>query len=142
MGTPLTGKNGKVMYGSVVVANQVEWSMSGFVPDIQEITAFGDTVKKYIAGAAGDPGTLSWSGNYDPADTTGQAVLSTVCQAGTGLTILYLYANTSTFWRVGTGGTIIVTKANAVTMPASGLGKVSFEGRVSGAGMEQVGTGT
>lgn len=137
------GKGGKVMYGSVVVANITEWSMSGFsVETIRKDAAFGDTVIEYCTTGLSEPGTISFSGNYDPADTTGQIALATVAAAGTSLTNLYLYANTSTFWRVGTGGSILVTRANAVSLPRSGIGTISFEGQVQGANMEQVGTGS
>jgi len=142
MGNAITGKNAKVMYGSVVLAGQVEWSMSGFSQGVTETTAFGDTIKTYEAADAGDPGTISFNGNYDPTDTTGQAAILTQCEAGTELTNIYLYCNTSTFWRVGSGGVIIVTKSHNVTMPRNGVGKITFEGQVSGAAMEQVGVGT
>lgn len=138
----ISGKGGKVMLGSVTVANIKEWSLSGFTMGTLETTAFGTTIKTFIEDGTGDPGTVSFSGNYDPADTTGQAAIDALCVAGTTSTNLYLYANTSTFWRVGTGGNIITTKGKAVTMPRSGLGSVSFDGKVSGAAMEQVGTGT
>ena len=139
----LSGKNASVMYGSVVVADMVEWSMSGWAfPIVQKDTAFADTVQEYDIAEPGDPGTISFSGNYDPADTNGQLALHAVCVAGTELTNLYLYANTSTFWRVGSGGHILVTKASAITMPRNAYGKISFEGKVSGAAMEQVGVGT
>lgn len=138
----ISGKNAKVMYGSNVVAEQVEWSMSGFSQGVVEITAFGDTIKRYLAADAGDPGTLSFNGNYDPADTNGQIALATVCKAGTSLTNLYLYAATSTFWRVGSGGAIIVTQANAITLPRNNVGKITFSGQVTDAAMEQVGTGS
>lgn len=142
MGSAITGKGGKVMYGSVVLAGQVEWSISGYSQSTTETTAFGDTIKTFEAADAGDPGTISFNGNYDPTDTTGQIALATQCKAGTELTNLYLYANTSTFWRVGSGGVIIVTKCDAVTLPRNGIGKISFEGQVSAAALEQVGTGT
>ena len=139
----LSGKNGKVMYGSVVVAEQVSWSMSGIsMPTTKAPTAFSDTVAVKEAADAADPGTLEFNGNYDPSDTNGQIALATVCKEGTHLTDLYLYPNTSTFWRVGTNGYIIVTKADAITMPRNGFGSVSFSGDVSSAFMEQVGTGT
>ncbi len=95
-----------------------------------------------MAADAGDPGTISFSGNYDPADTNGQKALDAICVAGTELTNLYLYTATSTFWRVGANGKIIVTKAKAYALARSGVGTVSFEGKVSGDDMEQVGTGT
>jgi len=142
----LTGVGGKVLYGSVTVAEMVSWSMSGFSRAVTDKpTAFADTIKTYVATDAGDPGTISFNGNYDPGDSNGQVALATLCQAqtaGTGVTNLYLYANTSTFWRVASGGNIIVTRCNAITMPRSGFGSISFEGQVSVAAMEQVGTGT
>lgn len=142
MGGAISGKNAKVMYGSNVIAGQVEWSMSGFMQSTVETTAFGDTVKTYIAADASDPGTISFNGNYDPTDSSGQLALEAVLAAGSGLTNLYLYANTNTFWRVSSGGEIIVTKTSNITLPRNGIGKITFEGQVSGAKMEQVGTGT
>jgi len=138
----INGSGGKVMIGSVVVANIKEWSISGFVMGTLETTAFGTTIKTFIADNTGDPGTISFSGNYDPADTTGQAAFETLVEAGAVHTNLYLYANTSTFWRSGTGGSIITTQAKAVTLPRQGLGTVTFAGQVTGAAMEQVGTGS
>jgi hypothetical protein len=140
----IAGTGGKVMYGSVVVANMVSWSMSGFsLPVTSAPTAFGDTgTKVYAVAELGEAGTIEFNGNYDPADTTGQLALSAVCQAGTQLTNLYLYANTSTFWRVASGGFIIVTKADSVTLPRNNFGTISFSGQVSTKAMEQVGTGT
>jgi len=140
----ISGVNGKVMYGSVVVANMVSWSMSGFsLPVTAAPTAFGDTgTKVYEVAELGEAGTIEFNGNYDPADTGGQIVLNTLCQAGNHLTNLYLYANTSTFWRVASGGYIIVTKANAITLPRNNFGTISFSGQVSSQAMEQVGTGT
>ena len=135
----LCGTNGKVMYGSVVVASQVEWSISGYTQAVTDIpTAFADTVKTYCAADSGDPGTISFNGNYDPTDTTGAVALDTVCQAGTSITNLYLYANTSVFWRVSSGGEIFITKAQAITFPRNGVGSISFEGQVSKAAMELV----
>ena len=140
----LSGVNGKVMYGSVTIAEQVSWSMSGLsTPVTSAPTAFGDTgVKVYEVAELSEGGTIEFNGNYDPSDSTGQLAMATVCAAGTHLTNLYLYANTSTFWKVGAGGYIIVTKANAVTMPRNNFGTISFSGQVSTAAMEQVGTGS
>ena len=141
--TAINGKNGKVMYGSVVLAEMVDWSMSGFSQPVTAApTAFSDTIKRYLVADAGDPGTISFSGNYDPTNTDGQMAIATQCQAGSELTNLYLYANTSTFWRVSAGGKIIVTRCNAITFPRNGIGKIEFEGQVSDAAMEQVGTGS
>ena len=137
------GRGGKVLYGSVVVANITEWSISGFsMSTVKKDAAFGDTIAEYCLDGVGEPGTLSFSGNYDAGDSTGQRALASACAAGSALTDLYLYANTSTFWRVGTGGAIYITKCDAISLPRSGIGTISFEGQVTGAAMEQVGTGT
>jgi len=140
----ISGKSGKVMYGSVVIANIDEWSMTGFAaPVVSAPPAFGDTgTKTYEAVDLAEGGTISFKGTYDPADTAGQLALSTVCQAGTHLTNLYLYANTNTFWRVTAGGEIIITRVDAVTLPRNNYGTISYDAQISGNRMEQVGTGT
>jgi hypothetical protein len=142
MGTPISGRNGKVMYGSVIISTQTDWSISGYGQAVEETKEFGVTVKKYVAVDAGDPGTISFNGVYDPSDSTGQQALQTLAQTGVGTANLYLYANTSTFWRVAAGGLIIVTKSETISLNRSSLAKISFTGQVSGAWMEQVGTGT
>lgn len=132
------GRLAKVMYGSNVVAGMGTWSMSGFVPDVQEDTAFGDTVKKWKQAGIGDAGTLSFSGNYDPTDTAGQVALNALRNTDSELTNLYFYESTSVFWRVSAGGAIILTKFDAITMEKNALGKISFEAKVSGKVMERV----
>jgi len=132
------GRLAKVMYGSVVIAGQGEWSMSGFVPDVQEDTAFGDTVKKWKNAGIGDAGTVSFSGNYDPADTNGQAALNALQDTDVGLTNLYFYESTSAFWRVAAGGEIVLSKIKAIGFKKNGLATVSFEGKVSAKHMERV----
>lgn len=133
------GRLAKVMYGSNVVANIGEWSMSGFVPDLAESTAFGDTVKTWKEAGIGDAGTISFSGNYDPDDTNGQVAILALANLGAELTNLYFYTKTNQFWRVGAGGAIILDKFNAVKMTKNGLGTIDFSGKVSGKLMERVG---
>ena len=126
------------MYGSTLVAGIGTWSMSGFVPDIQEDTAFGSTVKKWKEAGIGDAGTIMFSGNYDPDDSNGQVALNALADTGSELTNLYFYESTSVFWRVGAGGAIILDKFNAITMEKNALGKVDFSGKVSAKRMERV----
>lgn len=134
------GKFAKVMYGSNIVAGMGTFSISGFTPDIQEDTSFGDTVKTWVNAGIGDAGTVSFSGNYDPSDSTGQDILNALAESGTGVNCLYFYISTSCFYRVASGGEIIITKGGGVTMQKSGLGTCSFEGRVSAKAMERIGT--
>jgi len=132
------GRLSKVMYGSVVIAGLGTWSMSGFVPDVQEDTSFGDTVKKWKRAGIDDAGSVSFSGNYDPDDTNGQVALNALKTISTGLANLYFYESTNVFWRVALGGEILLTKFNAVTMAKNALGTISFEGKVSAKEMERV----
>lgn len=132
------GRLAKVMYGSVVVAGMGTWSLSGFVPDIQEDTAFGDTVKKWKQAGIGDAGTFSFSGNYDPADANGQVALNALANADAELTNLYFYESTSVFWRVASGGALIISKFGAPAFTKNGLATISFEGKVSAKAMERV----
>jgi len=140
----ISGVAGKLMYGSVTVANITQWSMTGLsIPVTSAPTAFGDTgVKVKEVSDLPDAGQLEFSGNYDPADTNGQRALTALCKAGTHITNIYLYANTSTFWRVASGGYLIVTKADPVTLARSAYGTISFTCEVSSEAMEQVGTGS
>jgi hypothetical protein len=69
------------MYGSVVVAGIGEWSMTGYVPGVVDDTAFGDTVMKWNNAGIADAGEVSFSGNYDPADTTGQVALLALAES-------------------------------------------------------------
>ena len=132
------GRLAKVMYGSVVVAGIGKWSMSGFVPDIAEDTAFGDTVKKWTRAGIDDAGSISFDGLYDPGDTTGQVALNALKSNTSGLTNLYFYESTNVFWRVGAGGTILLDKFNVVEMTKNSLATVSFSGKVSAMAMERV----
>jgi len=139
----LSGKAGKVMYGTVVIAEITEWSTSGFKMElVKKDPAFGDTgAAEYIALQLGDAGTISFSGNYDPANTTGQAALATVAKSGLGCTNLYLYETATAYWQVAAGGEIFLTGGyEPTTMPRSGIGKVAFTAQVSGAYLERVGS--
>ena len=132
------GKTAKVMYGSVVIAGIGEWSMSGFAPDVVEDTAFGDEVKSYVNAGIADAGEITFSGNYDPADTNGQVALNALADSVVGLTNLYFYETASAFWRVKTGGEIILTQVQNPRFIKNGLATISFTGKVSGKAMERV----
>lgn len=132
------GKTAKVMYGSVTIAGIGEWSMSGFVPDVVEDTAFGDEVKSFVNAGIADAGEVTFSGNYDPDDTDGQVALNALADSVVGLTNLYFYESTSVFWRVKAGGSIILTQVQNPKFIKNGLATVSFTGKISGKAMERV----
>jgi hypothetical protein len=132
------GRLAKVMYGANLVAGIGSWELSGFKPDVLESTAFGDTVKTFLEAGIGEGGTVTFAGNYDPADTSGQVALNALANTGALLTNLYFYESTSVFWRVKTGGSIILDKFQAIKMAKNALGTISFSGKVSGQVMERV----
>ena len=132
------GRLAKVMYGSVVIAGLGEWSLSGFVPDIKEDTAFGDTVKKWKRAGIDDAGEVTFSGNYDPLDTTGQVAINALETVDAGFTNLYFYESTSVFWRVAAGGEIVLTKFNAVKFVKNDLATIDFAGKISAKAMERI----
>lgn len=136
----VAGKLAKVVYGNVKIAGLSTWSLSGYVPQTLEDTEFGDTIQSFVFGGAGDPGTVTFSGNYDPADTTGQVLFAAACKAELPLTNLYFYETATAYWWAGTGGQILPTKCDALVMERNALGKVDFAGRISGAVMVRYGT--
>ena len=132
------GRLAKVMYGSVVVAGIGEWSMSGFVPDVVEDTAFGDEVKSWVNAGIADAGEVMFSGNYDPDDANGQVALNDLADSVVGLTNLYFYESTNVFWRVKAGGSIVLTEVQPLKFIKNGLATCSFKGKISSKAMERV----
>ena len=136
----VVGKLAKVLYGSDPILGLSTWSLSGYAAQVLEDTEFGDTIQSFVFGGAGDPGTVSFSGNYDPANATGQIAFATACKAGIALSNLYFYETATKFWWNGTGGTILPTKCDAITMERNSLGKIDFTGRISAVAMTVYGT--
>jgi hypothetical protein len=133
------GKLAKVQYNGANVLGMGKWSMSGFTREMLEDTEFGDDIKTFLSGA-GDAGTLSIAGFYDPSDTTGQTALNALVAAGTVIpystsTGLKLFIDGTSYWAVGSGGQVLVTKGIAIDMDKNGLGQAAFEFKVSGAAM-------
>jgi hypothetical protein len=95
--TPRAGNVAKVVKGSSTVLGMGNWKMDGISTDMLEYTSFGDTAKKYITGML-DYGQITFSGFYDPADTTGQAVLISANLSNTKLNDIKLYIDNSSYW--------------------------------------------
>jgi hypothetical protein len=131
------GRLAKVVYNGNTIAGLGTWSLSGFVPDVQEDTAFGDTVKKWVRAGIDDAGEVSFAGNYDPTDTGGQVAINALSTVSDGVTLLYFYENATNFWRVAAGGEIVITKFNAISMAKNALGTIEFTGKISGKAMER-----
>jgi hypothetical protein len=129
----ISGVNGKVMYGSVVVANMVSWSMSGFnLPVTAAPTAFGDTGTQGLRSRGlGEAGTRLSSTGIMTRRTPQGSMLLRQLSAGTTYQSVSLCQHLNILGEWGAGGYIIVTKANAVTLPRNNFGTISFSGQVS-----------
>ena len=142
----IVGKDGKVTIGANTVVGMGTWSLDGIQTDEFDSSAFGDTWKKFEYGMK-DGGTVSFNGHYDPTDTTGQQALQQANLYNSALTDLRLYIdNTSYFEPCQTTGyfspnlttgaptklsNIKITSYN-IGLDKSGLGTISFTGKVSG----------
>jgi len=131
-----SGFAAKVTMGTYTIAGMGTWSMDGVTRETIEDTAFGDTIKSFVFGFM-DGGSLSFDGNYDPADSTGQDILNSACvnASALGSGSIRLYIDNTSYWTIGSTGELLVTKAKAITMDKNGLGKVSFSAKVSGSEM-------
>jgi hypothetical protein len=131
------GKFALITIDNKVIAEMGSYTLSGYVRETLEHTAFGDTFKKFVAGTV-DGGDISFSGYYDPTDTDGQRTLENACESGRILTPgqLKVYIDTNHYFTVAAGGTMFVTKARSVSMEKTGLGSTDFTVKVAGAELE------
>jgi hypothetical protein len=143
----IVGKDGKVTLGANTVVGMGTWSLDGITTDELEASAFGDEWKQYEYGMK-DGGTVSFNGHYEPTDTTGQQALQQANLYNSALTNLRLYINNTSYFEpcqttghfspaLTTGAptpancSVNITSIN-IGMDKSGLGTISFTGKVSG----------
>jgi len=133
------GKLAKVTMGAISIAEISSYTLSGMAVDSIETTVFGDEAKDFIPGMI-DPGTISFSGNYDPSDTGGQIALETACASGTeyGPNAIRFYLDAFYYLTPATGAVIIITKCKAIGMDKAGVGSITFEGKLSGGSLSLV----
>lgn len=130
------GKNAKVTVGegNSQISLIGVWSLSGMAQDQLEETQFGDTYKKYKMGLL-DGGTISFSGLFDPSDTTGQDVLRTANENGTLLTSIKFWLNSQSYYTPSytaiTGSGVYIT-AWEIAADRSALMTASFSCKVTG----------
>lgn len=136
----INGRLAKVMYGNVKISGLSTWTMSGYETEALDDTEFGDTVMSFVFGGAGNPGTVTFAGLYDPADSNGQEAFATACKNEVYLTNLYFYETATKYWAVAPGGKIIPTKCDSIAFDKNTLAQVDFAGQVSGTVMTRYGT--
>lgn len=128
------GKDCQVTDGANKILGMGTWTIGGITSDQLDDTEFGDDWKTYLLGLK-DGGEVSFSGYYDPADTTGQDVLRTANANETEMTDIRFYVDNTSYWRPNSTGTplshILVTSWD-INVDKSGLVQCSFTGKVSG----------
>lgn len=127
------GKDCKVTFGSNSILGMGTWAMSGIDTDTLEDTEFGDDYKTYKVGLK-EGGQISFSGYYDPADSTGQDAARAFREAGTIVTSLRLYVDNTSYWTPTTTTPLsgVYITGYDVSADKSGLAQCSFTGKVSG----------
>ena len=149
----IVGKDAKVALGANTVVGMGTWSLDGIVTEEFDSSAFGDEWKTFEYGMK-DGGSVSFNGHYDPTDTTGQQALQQANLYNSALTNLRLYINNSSYFvpcstagyfspalttgaPTPAGCSVTITSIN-ICMDKSGLGTISFTGKVSGAMVREV----
>lgn len=129
-----TGKNQKVTLGTNTVVGMGSWELSGITVDQLDATAFGDVAKEFVTGLL-DYGNISFSGLYDPADTTGQTVLITALSNNTKVTNIRLYVDATSYWMpditTDAAAGMYVTNCS-IKADKGALSTINFTGKATG----------
>lgn len=98
----IAGREGKVNLGATTVLSIDDWNLTIDI-DMLQSADFGDTWKEALVGLRSASG--SFSGRFDPADTTGHVALQTEALSGTSWVSLRLYVNSTNYY----SGTALLT---------------------------------
>ena len=125
------GKIAAVKMGTTKVAEMGQFTISGFSRETLEDTQFGDDIKSYVFGLA-DGGEVSFSGNYDSTDTTGQDLINSYCSNGVVLNSggIRFYVDAAKYWTIS--GDLLITKSKAIAFDKAGIGTIDFTAKISG----------
>ena len=93
--TTKNGRNATVKYGTYTIAELASWSLDLSNDEI-DTSAFGSTWKKSDVGMRG--WSLAVSGHWDPTDSTGQAMIEAAWAAGSLISTIKMYVDTSSYW--------------------------------------------
>ena len=142
----IVGKDGKVTLGSETIVGMGNWSYDSITTEEFDSSAFGSEWRTYMYGMK-DGGSVSFGGHYEPTDTTGQHALQVANLNNTPLTNLRLYVDVDSYYEpnqttgyfsptLTTGAATVLSSVNItaynVGLDKSGLGTISFTGKVSG----------
>jgi hypothetical protein len=145
--SPKSGRYCAVKIGTYTVLGQGQWSLSGVTADQLDASEFGLEWKQFEFGML-DGGQISFSGLFDPADSTGQEALREANIENTDMTTLRLYVDNTSYYEpcqtsgylspsTTSGASTEVSHVNIISFDISadksGLMQTSFTAKVSGA---------
>ena len=132
------GSGAKVTLGANTVVGMGTWELPGISVDLLESTSFGDTAKQFMTGML-DYGDVNFGGLYDPADTTGQAILLSANINNSKIGDIRFYVDSTSYWTpnrtVASGGLSaagVLVQSTAIGMDKSGLATIKFTGKCTG----------
>lgn len=120
---------------SATIAEMGTWSVSGMDIEMLEDTAFEDDFKSYKPGL-GDGGTVTFSGNYDATDTTGQDYLIECWETKAAVTAPLFYYSADGYYGLSSGAEAFITSIE-LGVDINGLGTISFTMKISGGYLEK-----
>ncbi|MFH2074372.1 MAG: hypothetical protein ABIJ57_03355 [Pseudomonadota bacterium] len=139
------GHKGKVTVGANNVLGMGTWSWPGMSIEQLDDTEFGDDYTQFEWGLI-TSGTVAFNGYYKKDDTQGQDMLRTAFMLKSDLTDIRFYVDSVSYYTPNSttaagGGLpagspvshINITGMSVEFDKGGSLGKVSFEGRISGA---------
>ena len=122
----MSGRYAKVVKAAATIVGMGTWTIPISLDEI-DATSFGSTWKKTDVGFSG--WTASFNGYYDTGDTTGQGALQTAAIAGTLITDIKFYVDSTSYWTPDTttdaGAGCRITSLE-MTFDKADIGRISY----------------
>lgn len=118
-----------------VVKGMGTWSMAGVSVDLLDTTSFGDLAKTFITGMK-DYGEVTFSGLYDPADSTGQGTLISANLNNSKIANARLYVDASSYWTpnvTADSAAGLLMQNFTINADVANVVRIDFTGRCTGA---------
>lgn len=138
------GRSAKVTLGAVQILGIGSWKIGGSQVEELDDSEFGDDWEQYLLGII-KGGSVTFTGLYKVDDTTGQDMIRQAFYYKSDITDIRFYVDDSSYYTpnstTAAGGglpaacpvsVINITSEPEITFDKSGLGQVSFTGRVRG----------
>lgn len=128
------GRACKIALGSDKVLGIGVASLSGVETDLLDKTQFGDNWKQWEMGLK-DGGELTFSGLFDPTDTTGQDVLRDANENNTQVTNIRFYVDASNYFtpKTTSPASYVLITGWGVEASKDGMVEANFTCKISGA---------